>query len=351
MVVTVARDPYLFNPADRIEAVDIVIRPDNAVIQSWDTATTLYSTISAGALQLTGTNSATGGASLGTPATAPTVASLTGSATASQARQESLTATEQVESLTVFLNNIDSYRLDPGRKNELHIHRQGGIGVDLTGNIILKVDIAIPDHWNHVYMPASQPLIASRRTIFSVKGNYFDDKGKRAAPESLKLLAQTNRIAEYKDDSQAPPAVTGTATLVYTLRHIVSGDDTLEEKDDTIYERTVQANDVQIVLVPGAEVVPRAYSVVEANSTNVPLMAMSAGSGRPTKMCFATQDEASTFIAYLQHATSKPESFAGATLVFTTARADHPLRPLAMADLPGLVTYGHCYDEGSAAVG
>ena len=194
LVVTVAREADRFNPADRIEAVDIAIKPDNAVIRSWDSAATIYSTINAGTVQLTGTQTGTGSATVGTPSTAPIAASLTGGYTQSEARTENFTATQQAESLTVSLKNNDPFVLSTKNPNELRIHRQGGIGVDLTGNVIVKVDIAIPENWSG----SMHPLKASRRWLYSVKGDYFDKHGARVKPNSLTLKSTTGAGAEAR---------------------------------------------------------------------------------------------------------------------------------------------------------
>jgi hypothetical protein len=343
MVVTVERLARPFNPADRIEAVDITIRPENGVITSWDTAATQYSTINAGSLQLTGTSSFTGSGSIGTPSTAPDVASLSNSFTVSQSRQENYTATEQVETLTVSLRNPDSYKLDPTLPNELRIHRQGGIGVDLTGNVVLKVDIAIPQIANGTYATIA-PILPSRRSIMSVNGDYFDDSGTRADPDSLKLSIVTNRIAASVA-SVRPPSIFGKATLVYTLRHIVTGDATLEERDDDIREETREIPNVRVVLVPGSDVVPRAFSIMLGEA---PLMIIRGGATLPTRVCFGSYGEAADFLGYLQTAPSHPERFAHATLVLN----DLPRpRPLTEGQVGYLKVIGHCIDEGPGAAG
>jgi hypothetical protein len=223
--------------------------------------------------------------------------------------------------------------------NRLHIHRQGGFGVDLTGNIILKIDIAIPDMGN-----GSPPLSPSKRWIMSVKGDYFDDAGKRSDPDKLTVSLQTDRVAASHAHT-APPSITAKATLIYTLRHIAAGDATIEEKDDDVKEETWTPKSVPVVLVPGREVVPRAYGVVlqTVNGSDLEILRPN----RPAiRVCFGSYGEAVDFINYLQAAPAHPEQFAHAELAFNEAGGP---RPLNNSDLGNLVAFGHCDDAGAGA--
>jgi hypothetical protein len=341
MVVTVARDPLYFNPADRIEAVDVAIKPDNAIIRSWDAAATIYSTINAGTVQLTGTASGTGSASVGTPAAAPVVGSLSGSFTQSQSRVENYTAAQQAESLTISLRNNDTYLWDKANRNTLRIHRQGGIGIDLTGNIIVKVDIVLPED------PGSSPvpIRISRRWLFSVKGDYFDKNGRWTKPTSLALDPRLVLVAKHVDPATRPTPVTATVTLIYTLRHILSGDDTLEEKDDRVTDKTMRVETPGVILIPGGEVSPRAYSVIANYAKGAPLMIQRPDAPGLEALCFGSYDAANDLVTYLRKSgAAKPDVFGTARLGFSTIDSAHPLAPLQAADLRGLEAVGACPD-------
>jgi hypothetical protein len=339
MIVTVARDPLLFNPADRIEAVDVRISPDNAVIKSWDTAATIYSTINAGSIQLTGTQTGSASASVGAPSTAPITGSLTGSFTQTESRVENFTATQQAESLTISLINNDTYHWDVNNRNMLRIHRQGGIGIDLTGNIVIKVDIVLPQNPG----ASPDPIYISRRWLFSVKGDYFDKQGKRANPASLSLNPQLALVAKHVNPSIEPTPVTATVAMTYTLRHVLSGDETLEEKDDTIIERTVETKPRSVILVPGEEASPRAYSIVSDLGRGATLLVQRPGAPGAQYLCFASYDAANDLVTYLKQANAQPEIVGNARLGFS-AVSDHQIRLLQTMDLKGLEAVGACPD-------
>jgi hypothetical protein len=341
MIVTVARDPNFFNPADRIEAVDVTIRPDNAVIRSWDSAATIYSTINAGTVQLTGTQSGTGSASVAAPSGAPIAASLSGSFTQSESRVENYTATQQAESLTISLRNNDTYLWDANNRNTLRIHRQGGIGVDLTGNIIVKVDIVLPEDPGN----SPDPIRISRRRLFSVKGDYVDKKGQWAKPDSLTLDPQLVLVAKHVNPKTKPTPITATVTLIYTLRHILSGDDTLEEKDDHVAEKTLRVDTTKVVLVPGGEASPRAYSIVANHGNGATLLVQRPDAPGSEYLCFGSYDAANDLVTYLRKAGAAHAEILGkARLGFSTIDPIHNLAPLQAADLKGLEAVGSCPD-------
>jgi hypothetical protein len=339
MIVVVARDPKLFNPADRLEDVDVLIRPTNAVIQSWDTAATLYSTINAGSVALTGTQTANVGATIGTPATAPVSASITGGYSQGLSRVETLNANEQTESLTISLKNNDAYNIPDcvsgpicPSANVLRIHRQGGIGVDLTGSIVLKIDVALPA------TPSGTPLmeIEPRRT-FTIDGDYFDKKGNPVKAASLTIKPHLMLMAH----AAGSPAIVGNVDLVYTLRHVTNGDDTLEEKDDVVTERTVTVPEAPIVLIPASEVDPRLYSIHSAKDAQM-MVQRRQGAG-PEPFCFKSLNDANDLVTYLQHAKSPhPERIGRDWVGFSTLDLRGRLQMLSPADVDNLYVIGEC---------
>jgi hypothetical protein len=337
IVVSVEKDPMAFNPADRLEAVDVSIKPVNAVIQSWDAAATIYSAINAGMVQLTGTQSGMAGATIGTPMTAPVSANLTGSFTASESRVEAFSASQQAELLTVSLANNDSFRLNRAvSPNELRVHRQGGIGIDLTGNVVVKVDIVLPADPGD--SPA--PIKISRRWVYSVKGNYFKKDGNPTDPKSLSVVPQLVLIAKNADPEKPPTPVLADVDMTYTLRHVEAGDETLEEKDDKVTEYTTPAQSKRVVLIPGAEASPRGYSIIRPDK--VPLMIQRPEAGGPEVMCFSSYDAANDLVNYLQRVrATSPARLGTARLGFSTLDPTI-LRPLARGDVPNLLAYGAC---------
>jgi len=205
LIITVRKEGG-FSPADRLEATDVKITLDNARFENWDTLATAYTTVNAGTVQLTQTRGLTESLTAGGPSTAPVSASATVTGNQSNTKVENYTATNQAETLTATIE-------DEGRA--LVIHRQGGAGIDLTGNTVIKVTIS--------YV-GSSPMFTH---VFSVD-KYKDKKGKWLQPNKLSVAD--------KPVLAIPPgnAMPAHVILIYTLRHVESGDSTYEERDDKL---------------------------------------------------------------------------------------------------------------------
>ena len=143
------------------------------------------------------------------------------------------------------------------------------------------------------------------------------------------------------------------ASLTYTLRHIVSGDDTYEERDDTVIERTLHESE-PVVLVPGAETMPRAYSIVTKGGDGAALQVeLPAHAGQHQPLCFGSYDAANDLVTYLRLAgAASPASLGTARLVLSTIVPPDYVRPLGTADLAGLVAVRHLPGlTGSGGIG
>jgi hypothetical protein len=209
LIVTVRKEGR-FNPADRLEATNVKIKLDNARFESWDTLATAYTTVNAGTVQLTQTRGLTESLTAGAPSTAPASVSATVTGNQSNTKVENYTATNQTETLTATIE-------DEGRA--LVIYRQGGAGIDLTGNTVIKVTIS--------YI-GSSPMFTH---VFFVD-KYKDKKMKWLSPNKLSVAD--------KPVLAVPPgnAIPAQIILIYTLRHVESGDSTYEERDDKVIEFT-----------------------------------------------------------------------------------------------------------------
>jgi len=303
MIVTVTKDPLKFNPADRIEATAVFIEPlDGVTFTSWDTAVTLYTTINAGTIQLTQTQNSGQTLTAGTPSGAPITGSLGLTAGQGETRVENFNATSQVENLTVSV--IDG---------KLRIRRQGGSGIDLTGNTIIKVDLTVPS------------TRAAFKPVFSISGDYQDKDQKWVLPEKLNLKADIVYVATK------PENIAAKMTLIYTVRHITSGDETIEEKDDTVQELTFVNEPVISVLVPGRQVSPPSYALwgLEKDGRGpVPVYIARPTSSRNAPLCFNSYEAANDLLAYIQHGNqARPEILGPATLGFGLLSGFTPLQP------------------------
>jgi hypothetical protein len=308
LTVTVSKDPLRFNPADRIEAAEVAIDPLNgAKFTAWDTAATLYTTINAGSIQLTQARNTGQSLTVGTPTSAPIAASLGLTASQANTRVETFNAASQVDNLTVSVFP----------DGHMRIRRQGGVGIDLTGNTIVKVDLRVPD------------TAASYISLFSVSSNYQDAKGQWVAPASLKWKESVAH-RPIADDLFAD------VSLIYTIRHIVQGDDTVEEKDDVVHEITMKNPSQRLLLVPGAQVAAPVYSIWTKGRDGTVVYISRPTATQAAPFCLGSYDAAQTLLAYLQHGNpTHPQVLGNATLGFSHLGpgAITPLTPATVADL------------------
>src|SRR5262249_44869494 len=143
-------------------------------------------------------------------------------------------ATSQVETVTATIEG-----------GSLIIHRQGGIGVDLTGNVVIRVDLEYTGTSN-------------RRPIFSVES--YSDKDKKPLP--IAKLSVSSKLLIAPPPATAIPA---TVTMSYTLRHVTAGEKTLEEGDDTICNEHTDAASTDVELVPSREASPWNFCLYDSS--------------------------------------------------------------------------------------
>jgi hypothetical protein len=286
---------------------------DDAKFTSWDTAATLYTTINAGSIQLTQARNTGQSLTVGAPPGAPITASLGLTASQGETRVESFNATSQVDNLTVSV--LDGH---------MRIRRQGGVGIDLTGNTIVKVDITAPPSWA-AYMP-----------LFSISSSYQDKNGKWVSPQSLKWKENVAYLAKAMD-------IMAKMTLTYTVRHIVSGDETVEEKDDTVREITVVNPPVTFRLVPKTQVSPPIYAIWANRDVGAPPVYISRPTlPRAAPFCFESYDAAQGFLAYIKNGNpNHPQILGNAVLGFGDLSASG-FTPLKPADVEGLNVAAGC---------
>ena len=297
IIVTVAKAPP-FNPADRLEATDVQIdmHSKDATFRSWDNAATAYTTINAGTLQVTSTRNFETSLSLGAPTGSPIVASGAEKAVVGKTRVENYTATSQVDNLTISVANK---RSDNHNISELRIRRQGGVGVDLTGNTIIKVEMALGD-----------ALIEKNKPVFSISGSYRK-KNKWVSPEKLTLKPRFINVGVSTHDIDA------TVHLIYTVRHIVSGDNTLEDEDDRVREETITAEPINdVTLIPADEVAPPSLGLwLGPPGKDFPVFVQGPEFSRAFALCFDSYEEADQLLAYLRKGNrTRPEVLGDARL-------------------------------------
>ena len=281
IVVTVRKEGP-FNPTDRLESTDVTIVPRDARFESWDTIATAYTSINAGTVQLAQTRGYNESFTAGAPGAAPVSASGTVAASQSNTRTENFTAQMQAETLTASLSPDGDM---------LKIHRQGGIGVDLTGNTVVKVDLAF-DGAN----PSRGAATANSMRYETIAVAEYLDSSKKPLPIRKIQLVGSARMG-------LPPGrdIKADVYLTYTLRHVLSGDTTYEEKDDVVRDITTGPVHRQATLISARDASEIGYGILVGKTGRTPRrLDVSLQGGASIPICFATRDEADSFIGYLR---------------------------------------------------
>lgn len=299
-----------FNPADRLEATTVTIEPNNMIFVNWDTLATNYTLINAGTVQFTQARGLTENLSAGTPSGGPAIVSGSLGGSQTNTRVENFNASLQAETLTATVE-------DGGKK--LVIRRQGGPGVDLTGNTIIKVDMSYNGN------PA-------RKYVFYIP-TYSDAK--------KHLLQPTNLFLIRKIVFGVPPNTKTSArvTLVYTLRHVKSGDTTYEEKDDDVLEMTDHSMPHTFLLIPKWETSPLTFGLVKITGQHKNYYINVKQPGRdPVPLIFDKYDTALNFLAYIRSSNpgkqiNRPLVLGNARLGFFDPTEENPFVPLKMGEL------------------
>jgi hypothetical protein len=173
-------------------------------------------------------------------------------------------------------------------------------------------------------------------------GDYQKD-GKWVPPDKLDLKANFVHAVTIPVDSatKMPKDLTAKMTLIYTVRHITSGDETVEEKDDTVRELTIINEPVIAVLVPGLQVSPPSYALWDNESLGTPVSVDRPTSSRTAFLCFDSYEAANKLLAYIQRGNRvSPQMLGAATLGFSDK--DGVFTPLKPADVDRLTVAWGC---------
>jgi hypothetical protein len=322
LVVTVAKEGG-FNPADRLEMTDVTIRLGNACFDNWDAVATAYTMISAGTVQLTQARQLTESVTASPPSTSPVSAGATVTGSQSNTKVENYSASIQAETLTVSVEQ---------KGRSLVIHRQGGINVDLTGNAVIKVTISYtPDEDDDGCEKTNSGLFNYLFTVDEFK----DKKGKWIAPDKLKIARQPVWAV--------PPgtSIWADVSLRYTLRHVIQGGETYEEKDDQIIEYTANGISHRVGLIPIREASPLWFGLVGDNGQGFALNIKNPETDA-VGLCFDTYDSAREFLGYLKAANAmRPWKLGDSRLGFV--EPPNGLVDLTSANLAELQTQAKCF--------
>jgi hypothetical protein len=224
-------------------------------------------------------------------------------------RTETLTAGSQLETLTATVEGF--------RGHDLRIRRQGGYGLDLTGNTVIKADIS----WD----PGAGAANAERGYIFSA--TTLDSKGKPLP------LAQAKLIPTPVIGLVPGTTIRADVALIYTMRHVIRGGSTYEERDDDVLERTAGPVHQVVDLIPQRDASPAAYALHLADTDEI-VLAWLPLRRRSVSLCFGSPDAAQDFLGYLrQHGGANP-GHVGATIIGVAGGGpETPPPPLTAAQL------------------
>ena len=136
--------------------------------------------------------------------------------------------------------------------------------------------------------------------------------------------------------------------LTYTMRHVLSGGDTYEEKDDDVVERTVGPISNKVTLIPAREASPPGFGLHLTTGPNMGFVVYVARPGRAeVGLCFGSESEASNFLAYMRAANASHPSIIGNSrlgVVRPDLNPDSPpLLPLTTVDLRAAQVQPKCF--------
>jgi hypothetical protein len=306
MIITVRKGGE-FNPDDRLEATDVIVALNDGRFVNWDTVATNYSTVNAGTVQLTTAVSTEADVSVGAPSVAPIAGTLSGKASQSSSRQETLPETFQVENLTVSLEEGGT---------ALRVRRQGGPGVDLAGNTVVKLEIALDGQ--------------DRIVTYAVKS--YSDKLHHPLPASqISIVRKDTQVASDK-------AVTAKVSLTYVVRHVKTGGGTGINRDQDVLEHTIHAPDQTYEVIPARDIVPDTYGLFFTTKRG-PVEIEQPGLA-PRWLCFASPEAAEEFLQHLRLWTT-PGNVGGAVIGAYDGATDHVV-PLSVADASTLEVQSDC---------
>lgn len=241
-------------PADRIERVKIQLtlnkNKNNPVLKDWDMFSSKYETIDLGTLQYKQSNVFGITASGSVPLSSPV--ELSANAELSRDLQE-----------TILLKDrriVSTGQLTP---TQAIVIQEGSVGMDLTGNMTLDIEIDIPN--------VSIPVPVTYMAKLFESGQPIDGK-------KVKI---SRRYAKYPEFSNCP--ITADVTIDYILRHVKRGIDevidtgekSIAEGDDVVELITGQASIAQPV-----EIIPS--SILEFPAWRLALVETSIVNGKET---------------------------------------------------------------------
>jgi len=264
-------------PADRLCSTDLlVLNPTGrATFVGWNRYETQYATVDLGKL----TAKQQRAFSLQVAAAPPALP--TGvSATAGYEHSRALTEQVELRRRYIALSGV----LTPVRASLLS---QSAVGIDLAGNTFADLQIAVPPF----------PAIV---TTTSMRG-LFDGSGARTPAAQVAI---TEKGIQFPADARRP--ITAVIRLDHTVRHVLKGDRTYIESDDTVrfYSDSTHhggASPSPVVLVPAEQMRMTGWQIIK--NPTAPIYLNLAEGTTPKGLVFETHAEAKAFLRWLKTGT------------------------------------------------
>lgn len=241
------------SPADRLTSVRLHLVPlDGTEFTGWDKLATEYQTIDLGKLSFGQTFTAGGelGAAVGALSPKATVS-------AGSQVQEEVPLQQRLVALSGFLS-----------PKHMILLQQAGSGQDLTGNVVVDLDLRLP----------RTPLATITSVVSPGESDGQIDCAKKPSFRQQRVIAPQNT------------PILGTVVLEYVLRRVISGHSTLYEGDDVVVHHHGADTLRNIVLIPESDLAFRVWRLTGPSDA-----LLQAGSGTPTKLQllqFASYDDA-----------------------------------------------------------
>jgi hypothetical protein len=156
--------------------------------------------------------------------------------------------------------------------------------VDLTDNAVIRVTM------KYMGRPSSdQPGRANPEFAYRFSGSFLDPSGSPLPPAKVRLTSQPQSILG------PGVAIKADTFLNYTLRHVVSGGDTYEERDDRTEDLTVGPVLSTTTLISGTDT--SGYTVMVGKSKYQVMVQQP--NHMPSVLCFGSYLDARDFVVFL----------------------------------------------------
>lgn len=233
------------HPADRITYAKFSLKIDPVnmgTFLNWDKFASKYETIDLGKMTFSKKQSFEGEISLAPPLLQPTVTGLNLKGSSERNLEEVLQLKERYVTSTGSL-----------KKDEAVVLQEGALGIDLTGNLLIDIQIkTLPKNVEYSILTFQK---------------LFKDDGTPNSPKEIGIREQTYKIPQ----TNAMP-LKGKLSFKGITRQVVEGAETLIEGDDKVKFITTQLPEEEVILVDSDEMKAKGWKLTHADGRVLHLM-------------------------------------------------------------------------------